>query len=420
MSGEAGDDRLFGGEEDDLIAGGANDDLLDGGGGSNDCDGGTGVNTYANGCDGLPPVLTAFGLSPSTIDTSGGAQTVTFTLTLSDAGAGVDPTVSKVILHGPSGNPTFEDAITHVDGNNYTAEITLPLYSANGTWTVEVLVADQAGNSTLITSAQLASAGRPNSFQQTGVGDDSAPVLIDFDRSPATIDTNGGDAVVGFDIELVDDLAGVDASASRVFVHGPAGDPTFEAPLAPTSGTPLNGTFHADVTVPRYSAPGTWTVEVLLVDNAANSETITTAQLDLDAFPSSFEQTGAGDTLKPVLTAFGRTPSQINTAELERTVDFTLSATDDLSGIDPVAARVIAIDPVNQPRHASPLTLVGGTPTNGSYTASIIIPQGSATGTWKLQVELVDAVGNVEVVTAAELAAAGFPSTFQNVAPSGT
>lgn len=172
--------------------------------------------------------------------------------------------------------------------------------------------------------------------------------------------------------------------------------------------------------MPRYSAPGTWTIEVLLVDNAANSETITTAQLDLDAFPSTFEQTGAGDTLKPVLTAFGRTPSQINTAELERTVDFTLSATDDLSGIDPVAARVIALDPVNQPRHTSPLTLVGGTPTNGSYTASIIIPQGSATGTWKLQVELVDAVGNVEVVTPAELAAAGFPSTFQNVAPSGT
>ena len=139
-----------------------------------------------------------------------------------------------------------------------------------------------------------------------------------------------------------------------------------------------------------------------------------------DAFPSTFDQTGAGDTIKPTLTAFTRTPATINTAELERTMDFTLSGVDDLSGIDPVESRVIALDPVNQPRGESPLTLAGGTPTNGSYTASITFPQGSATGTWKLQVELVDEVGNVEVVTPAELAAAGFPSTFQNVAPSGT
>jgi hypothetical protein len=418
--GEGGDDRLFGGDEDDLISGGPNDDMLDGGGGSNDCDGGTGVNTFANGCDGLPPVLSNFGISPTTIDTSGGPQVLDFTFTISDDASGVDATRSKVIVHAPSGSPTFEDTITSAPGaGNYTAQITLPQHAASGTWTVEVFLADEAGNSVLITSAQLAANGRPSSFDQTGVGDDAAPSLVDFDRDPPTVDTNAADRVVGFDLELTDNLAGVDPDASRVIVHGPAGDPSFDGPLSLVSGGPLNGTYHADVTVPRFSAPGTWTIEVLLVDSAANAHTVTTAELDGGLYPSTFQQTGAGDTLNPTLSAFNRSPAQINTAELERAIDFTLTAGDDLSGIDAAASRVIALDPVNQPRFESPLTLAGGSPTSGSYTASIVFPQGTATGTWKLQLELVDEVGNVEVVTPAELAAAGFPSTFQNVAPSG-
>ena len=194
ISGENGNDRLFGAEEDDSIFGGAGDDLLDGGGGANECDGGTGVNTFAGNCDGTAPALTAFAISPTSIDTAAQSRTVGFTLTLTDDAAGVDPAASRVIVHGPSGDPTFSGGVELVSGNDlngdYTAAIQLPRFSAQGMWTVEVQLADQSGNSVTITTAQLATAGRPNSFQQTGAGDDSGPVLTALSRNPTSIDTN--------------------------------------------------------------------------------------------------------------------------------------------------------------------------------------------------------------------------------------
>ena len=416
ISGENGNDRLFGAEEDDSIFGGAGDDLLDGGGGANECDGGTGVNTFAGNCDGTAPALTAFAISPTSIDTAAQSRTVGFTLTLTDDAAGVDPAASRVIVHGPSGDPTFSGGVERVSGNDlngdYTAAIQLPRFSAQGMWTVEVQLADQSGNSVTITTAQLATAGRPNSFHQTGAGDDSGPVLTALSRNPTSIDTNAAPVDVNFDFTITDDPAGVDPAASRVIVHGPGGQPTFEVPLQHAGGD----NYTATVTIPRYSAPGNWTVELLLVDTAANESFLDTPTLNGNGYIGGFTQTGAGDTAPPLLTAFGRSPAQINTAEVDQNVNFTLTATDNLSGVDPAASRVLVYDPVNQPRGESPLNPTGG---NG-YSAAITIPQGSATGTWRIEVELVDAVGNREVVTTAELAAAGFPSTFQNVAPSGT
>jgi hypothetical protein len=419
ISGEDGNDRLFGELDDDDISGGPGDDLLDGGTGVNDCDGGTGINTYAGNCDGTAPVLTAFAISPASVDTSGSQQTVNFTLSATDNSAGVDPTMSKVIVHAPAGMPTFEDQLQLVSGDelngDYTAAITLPRYSAQGTWTVEVQLADQSANQVLLTTAQLAAAGRPSTFAQTGAGDTTGPALTSFTRSPASIDTSGANRTVDFDLDATDDLAGVDTANSKVIVHGPSGQPTFQTSLQSVGGS----SYHATVTIPQYSAPGVWTIELLLLDNASNQTIKTTADLAAVPYPSTFTQTGAGDTIAPTLTLFDRTPAQINTAEVDQVVDFTLSATDDLAGINAAASKVVAVDPVSQPGGEGALTLVGGTPQNGDYTAAITIPQGSATGTWKIQVELVDKVGNVEVVTSAELAAAGFPATFENLAPGG-
>ncbi len=414
--GEDGDDGLYGGNDDDEISGAAGDDHLDGGVGVNDCDGGSGNNSFAGNCDGDPPALPAFSLSPSSVDTSGTSRTIDFTLTATDASAGVDPVASQVIVHAPAGSPTFSDDLQLTSGDKvngtYSASIQLPRYSAQGFWTVDVKLADQAGNEITLTSAQLQSAGLAYRFQQTGAGDTAAPILGagTFVTSPTAIDTAGASRVVNFDFDATDDLAGVDLSASSVTVTGPTGA-SFQSTLQLVGGSPVNGSFHAQVTIPQYSAPGTWTVELLLVDGASNQVLLEPAQLS-----GNFTQTGNGDTTAPTLSAFTASPLLINTAEVDQVVDITLDATDDLSGVDPASSKVVAIDPINQPRGESPLIHTTG----NSYTASITVPQGSATGSWKLQVELVDAVGNVRVITSSQLIAAGFPGTFQNVAPTGT
>ncbi len=416
ITGEDGNDRLFGDLDDDVISGGPGDDHLDGGSGVNDCNGGAGTNTYAGNCDGTPPVLTAFTISPGSVDTETGQKTIDFTLTATDDSAGVDPALSEVIVHAPAGNPTFADSLQLTSGDDldgtYSASITLPQYSAQGTWTVDVKLVDQSANQVVLTSSQLASAGRPHDFQQTGAGDTAAPVLSSaFVTSPTTIDTSGAPRVVGFDFDATDDLAGVDPANSKVIITGPTGA-TFEAPLQLVSGDGLDGSYHAQVTIPQFSAPGAWTVQLLLVDSASNQTLLTSAQLGSGG---SFTQSGSGDTTAPTLTGFVRNPASINTAEVDQVIDFNVFATDDLAGIDPAASRVTALDPVNQPRGESPLTHVTG----NEYSASITIPQGSATGTWKLEVKLVDRVGNVRTITSAELQVAGLPGTFQNVAPAG-
>jgi len=101
-------------------------------------------------------------------------------------------------------------------------------------------------------------------------------------------------------------------------------------------------------------------------------------------------------------------------------VTVTLTAADALAGIDPATSKVSFTDSVGMPGGESSLTLVSGTPQNGSYTASITVPRGSATGTWKIGLELVDTAGNAETLTSADLIAAGYPGTFENVPQGGT
>jgi Ca2+-binding RTX toxin-like protein len=419
ISGQAGDDRLFGDQGDDDLFGGPDDDHLDGGNGFNNCDGGTGVNTFAGNCDAAPPVLQALAISPPSVDTSALARSVGFTLTVTDDASGVDPAASRVTVIGPSGVPTFESPLQFVTGNplngSYSASVVLPRYSPQGTWTVQVLLADEAGNQLALTSANLNTAGLPHDFQQTGVGDLGGPSLSGFDLSPTSIDTFAAAAVVNFDVDAGDDLSGVDPAASRVIVHGPSGAPTYEGTLALVAGDELNGSYTAAVTIPRYSATGTWTVELRLADNAGYVTSVSSTQLIAAGDPGGFEQTGVGDSDTPDLTAFDLTPDTINTEQGNDTISFTLSGADALSGIDAAASSIVVYDPVNQPQFVVPISAAGG-----GYAGSITLPGGSAAGVWTVEVHLVDVAGNELVVTSAELIAAGFPGSFDNVAPSGT
>ena len=421
VSGEAGDDNVNGDADDDQLFGGPNDDHLDGGTGVNECDGGTGINTFAGNCDGDPPTVTSLAINPTAVNTYAASADIDFTMHLLDDSAGVDDAASAVVIHAPGGSPSFEAPLTRTSGDalsgDYSARITLPRYAAEGTWTVELRLVDQSENQDTVTAQELTTLTLPHSFSQDGDGDTAPPALDSFGFTPSTVDTSAAAKNLNFTLHLSDDLAGVDTAASRVIVHGPGGDPTFESPLTLVSGGPTGGDYTAQITLPRYSEQGAWTIELLLVDQAGNAVTLTDADLGPDG---TFTQNGTGDTTAPTLTGLTLDTPTINTAEIDRTINFTVNGTDALAGIDPAASRVIAIDPVNQPRVEAPLTLTSGSPQNGHYSAALTIPQGSATGTWRVQVKLVDLVGNVRIVTYTDLSALGLPNSFQNLAPSGT
>jgi hypothetical protein len=56
---------------------------------------------------------------------------------------------------------------------------------------------------------------------------------------------------------------------------------------------------------------------------------------------------------------------------------------------------------------------IAGTAVDGVYRSLMTVPQSSESGTWTVEeVSLVDLIGNTRTLTAAQLQAAGLPSSF--------
>src|SRR5439155_5125418 len=124
--------------------------------------------------DVTPPHLASFSLSPTSVDTSSGPATITFTARITDDVSGFD--LGVVQLQGPSGqfiNVNF-NASSRISGSaldgTYDIAATLPRFAEQGTWLVDIAVLrDAALNNGPLDPPDLAAAGFPNSFQQTGV-----------------------------------------------------------------------------------------------------------------------------------------------------------------------------------------------------------------------------------------------------------
>ena len=190
------------------------------------------------------------------------------------------------------------------------------------------------------------------------------------------------------------------------------------AELYLASGTSLDGIYTGTVTIPQYSEQGTWSINsVHLEDNAGNFSTIYTSQLQADGFPSSFQQTGMGDTTPPTLAGFSFTPTTVDTSNGTATITFTAHITDDISGVSNTndGVTVFADSPSTGAYQATELYLASGTSLDGIYTGTITIPQYSEQGTWSINsVHLEDNAGNVSTIYTSQLQADGFPSSFQN------
>ena len=175
LVGGPGSDYLIGGADDDTLEGDEGDDTLKGGSGHDAIDGGPGNNTCIDvvaDCDTTAPELVSFSFSPTSIDTSGGSEQITFTAHITDDLAG--NYMAEVWFCSPSGQ--FIDAIfdssalvsgTALDGA-YEFTATVPQYSEQGRWTVAYFhLRDNARNSRRLTAEDMTAAGFPTSFSNS-------------------------------------------------------------------------------------------------------------------------------------------------------------------------------------------------------------------------------------------------------------
>jgi hypothetical protein len=142
------------------------------------------------------------------------------------------------------------------------------------------------------------------------------------------------------------------------------------------------------------------------------------------------------DSTPPTLTGLGFSPSIINTGASSQNVTITVSASDDISGVDfsPTTTSIAYIQIYltspsgNQAVYVDPFTapaLVAGTPLAGTWQFTASWPQFSEQGTWNVAFfSLKDKVGNTHNYTPAQLQKLGFPSSivveYPSLTPDGT
>ncbi len=245
--------------------------------------------------DTIAPEVIAVRVTPNPIDVSSGDIIPHFEWDVTDTGGSGVRGVS-VRLRSPSGRQSMlaqgtdfgtvaQDAAT-LTGDGGTTESTaagnlfqdgLSQYSEPGTWTVQFIqVYDRAGNIRTYQGLALTTIVPDPFFEVTSNPTDvGSPAVTAFRFSPHEIDVSSAQATVSVELDVVDDLAGIQAAwltfRSPTIAATPAWlqrSAAFTQYLAAPRITA--GTIHTEVTFPVYDRGGDWTVsEVCVIDRVS-------------------------------------------------------------------------------------------------------------------------------------------------------
>ena len=96
------------------------------------------------------------------------------------------------------------------------------------------------------------------------------------------------------------------------------------------SGTAQDGVYEYAMTVPQGAEGGTWTVTTLwLYDQLGNMRFLNTAALQAAGYPTSFTNSGAGDTTAPEARSFEfSVPVMVDASDADQTITVRARITD--------------------------------------------------------------------------------------------
>jgi hypothetical protein len=390
------------------------------------------------------PVLQYFSIAPNPADISGGDVELIITLEVSDDSNGI--LEGAVRLYDPNGDEyayLYFDAFDLIDGDSrfgayqlyatlYQDDFIPDPYYATGLWRAEVEITEDL---TAITryyglyDDPFPIPGMELFTVADGLGpDNQGPLLVSIDAiTPNPADAAGGPVPVAVEFRVTDDQSGLSHGWLNLYNPGDGFVRSFYFDASQrVSGNDLDGDYQVLVTIPQYAPPGQWKLDFSLVDHDSNERN----HPNDSAFPvpgSELIEVLNGnnpDTAKPVLQSIVISPKSVDASAAPRSVDVTLTITDDLSGLDAVVLSVY--DPNGAFMGDLYQFFPGNGVTNGVFQKTLDIPQGSIEGTWTCRVYMRDKVGNArthgpfgdpfpnpgdELFT---VAPAGAPTTWEN------
>jgi uncharacterized protein YjdB len=224
--------------------------------------------------DNTPPVLASLDITPSIVDVSGGGKTVTATAHLTDSQSGVVRFDFR--LTSPTGSSAVDCSATAPEPGGTAADgqwqcmVTIPAGAPQGDWSVSAGVGDAAFNNQF--------GALPGHVTVTNSAPDTdAPVFTSLSVDPSVVDLRTGAKVLTVTAHVTDVGTGVD----RLDFRGVATDGTLAECSATTltSGTPQNGTWVCQVTIPPSVTGGDWQIFVRATDKALNVRAPTQSEM---------------------------------------------------------------------------------------------------------------------------------------------
>lgn len=216
------------------------------------------------------------------------------------------------------------------------------------------------------------------------VYDLAAPTLVALEQSVADLDVSAADERVTVRVRATDDT-GVKAVFVRLVPH--AGGGTFASNDSRlVAGTVRDGWWQATIVIPQFAPSGTYGYTVGMYDQMDRWVTAD------DVHDLVLRVTSIDDTEPPVLQSLSAPePGTVLDVRTEGAgLVVTAHLTDNLSGIE---SALVCASPVNEylsSPSCADFERVSGTARDGTWSATVPIPQGSLTDQWKLWITMRD------------------------------
>lgn len=283
----------------------------------------------AESADKTGPVLTEFSATPTTVDTSNAAQTITATFKVSDPVGVNDDGVSCNLGSNTTGQNyqggIYNNIVTK-NGDQYTCKFTLPVGSAKGDWYFRLSFADSFWNNSYYDARYLN--GYPFGFDSNTkswpashdgavinndakISDETGPKLNSFSVTPTTVNTDNHSRKITAVFETSEPLGRYYENSCELLGNSQYAIPTLVTKIAENK-------YICEATLPTNSSGGRWKFYLYIQDILGNNSSY------VPFFDIPFVSPGPGmayitnigtSTVKQVMAGGGTTNVNADTSE---------------------------------------------------------------------------------------------------------
>jgi uncharacterized repeat protein (TIGR01451 family) len=216
------------------------------------------------------------------------------------------------------------------------------------------------------------------------------PLLLGISIDPKVVNVSDSSQVVNFTISSSDDISGVQWAVVKGSFPNAS---TFGVSALRISGTPNIGVWNGSITVQNGMPVGFTNIEIEIIDFVGNRRNYNFNDLQNLGFDSSFEiiNSNIQDTIPPLLLGISLDPKVVNVSDSSQVVNFTISSSDDISGVQ---WAVVKGSFPNASTFGVNALRISGTTNIGVWNGSITVQNGMPLGFTNIEIEIIDFVGN--------------------------